>query len=232
MLYKVSFLIDNLANHLEAKGLLKEAEELDIVSNTIEAMSTESMAIGPGSNPIDRKNSQYELDFMEIMKSHEMEILRESENKIDDWIQQFPKKGLKGPGGGEINGFDNPPDNLSAHNVLEFSLSHIFDLDLQKLYKELQAFSGMKIPNSETLENIENILKKRYISKKWYSNTNFKFRFKNWESLRLGAELGLAIASEKEYEDLKNNKIGISELTFITWGKYAPPKSSPTNFWF
>ena len=37
MEHKIATLIDNLANRLEQKGLLKEAAELDVISNTVEA---------------------------------------------------------------------------------------------------------------------------------------------------------------------------------------------------
>ena len=43
---KFASLLDNIADRLESKGLLKEAHDLDIISNTLEVMAAEPMIPG------------------------------------------------------------------------------------------------------------------------------------------------------------------------------------------
>ena len=48
---KISSMLDKVAGSLESKGLLKEAEELDVISNTIESSLTTPQYLRESEKP-------------------------------------------------------------------------------------------------------------------------------------------------------------------------------------
>lgn len=102
-MYKIAELIDSVANRLEKMGLFKEAYELDVIANTIEAFLQGSQAVVDDKKmrlEFDKKKNRYELQFpdLSIVLGPSAALPLTSDEDQAKEVFEYAKQQARGPG--------------------------------------------------------------------------------------------------------------------------------------
>lgn len=103
--------LDKVANSLEQKGLLREAEELDIISNTLEAMDKDAVAID---------NTMIARTLRKMLQNPDPTTLKQSFHAIDTVKQYDMLKSLGDP---------SIEQSIAAYDLAK----HLFESDPSKV---------------------------------------------------------------------------------------------------
>ena len=142
---KVAVAIDEIANSLESKGLVKEAEELDVIANTLDAINLRIAGMGKKFTPVQLEKFNRILGTMD--KNDVDKLYKSNKKWWDDYIRM-----------------SNEEDAMTLQDKSFAYTEEAFPLNILHKYKNLEDFIDGEVPDTHpmsVLKALEEFTKKQ-----------------------------------------------------------------------